>query len=148
MKCEIQNACNAEHVPSDGLINTWVNAALIASSVDDKSITIRVISRDESRSLNHAFRHIDKPTNVLSFADDPFPGETSDYFGDIAICMDVVVFEAADLGISLDAHFAHMVVHGVLHLLGYDHINEADSLVMESLETQVLAKVGFDNPYE
>jgi probable rRNA maturation factor len=100
------------------------------------------------RSLNSQYRNQDKPTNVLSFpADLPAELELPD-LGDIIICAEIVEQEAATQKKSLKSHWAHMTVHGILHLLGYDHINDSDATKMEALETQILLKLGFIAPYE
>lgn len=131
--------------PSSELIEHWASSALQGA---DKSVTIRVVSIDEIHSLNKQFRHKDKPTNVLSF---PFDGPDFDgesFIGDIAICSQVVQTEAKEQSKEFQAHFAHMVVHGVLHLLGYDHVESNEAEKMESLETEILGKLGFEPPYK
>ena len=103
----------------------------------------------EVRQLNADWRGKDKPTNVLSFPFEPPPGARGRrYLGDLAICAPVVEREAAEQGKAPEAHWAHLVVHGVLHLLGYDHLDEAMALVMETLETRILGDLGFPPPYE
>jgi probable rRNA maturation factor len=101
----------------------------------------------EQRILNRDWRGIDKTTNVLSFPQiEPF-GPVSGLLGDIILARETLVKEADEQGVSLDDHFTHLVVHGFLHLLGYDHVEDADALVMEGLETQVLASLGVADPY-
>lgn len=104
--------------------------------------TIKWCDDTEIRELNHQFRGQDKPTNVLSF-----PDGVDGYLGDIAISLETIKREAIEQQKSPDDHLAHMVVHGVLHLLGYDHENDADATEMETLEINILAKMGIDNPY-
>ena len=115
------------------------------------SLTIRIVGMAESRALNRTWRSKDRPTNVLSFpglgADSEPAVEDMLPLGDLAICAPVVAREAREQDKSLQAHWAHMVVHGVLHLLGYDHENDREATVMEGAETQVLARFGFANPY-
>lgn len=122
------------------------------------ALTIRVVGAAESRRLNRTWRNKDKPTNVLSFPAAPlspgvtgepprFPVEEFSELGDLAICAPVVAREALEQGKSLQAHWAHMVVHGVLHLLGYDHENDHDAEVMEARETKILAQFGYLDPY-
>ena len=114
----------------------------------EAEITLRVVDSLESQSLNHHYRGKDKPTNVLSFpftnpAPIPLP-----LLGDLVICQAVVIQEAEEQGKSVQAHWAHMVVHGLLHLLGYDHIEDADAEIMETLECKILAKLGYPDPYQ
>ena len=109
-------------------------------------VCVRVVDETESRTLNRRYRGKDKPTNVLSFpADIELP--EGRVWGDIVICAPVVAAEAEAQGKALEAHFAHMVVHGVLHLLGYDHESGADAETMESLETEILGRFGIGDPY-
>jgi probable rRNA maturation factor len=115
------------------------------------SLTIRVVGRAESRALNRTWRGKDRPTNVLSFPGlgaDPAPVvEDTLPLGDLAICAPIVAREAREQDKTPQAHWAHMVVHGVLHLLGYDHEHDREADVMEGAETQILARCGFANPY-
>lgn len=113
-------------------------------------LTIRIVNPEEIRQLNYQYRQKDKPTNVLSF-----PCELPQHielptplFGDIIICNEVIKKEAASQDKSYRAHFAHIVVHGVLHLLGFDHIREEDAQIMEPHEINILNQLGFSNPYE
>ena len=105
--------------------------------------TIKWCDDHEIRELNHQFRGIDKPTNVLSFPD----GEAG-YLGDIAISLETIEREAAEQGKDSEDHLVHMVVHGILHLLGYDHENEEEAEAMEALEIIILSNLGIDNPYQ
>ncbi|MEM7209852.1 MAG: rRNA maturation RNase YbeY [Pseudomonadota bacterium] len=134
------------HVPDESSITRW------AQSVFDKShrgeLTVRLVSESESCALNKQYRGLNKSTNVLSFPADWASDDGGEYFGDLAICADVVARESRDQGKSTTAHWAHMVVHGVLHLLGYDHQSNDEAVEMESREIGLLAGLGFDNPYE
>ncbi len=105
---------------------------------------IRVVDQEESQELNQGYRGKNKPTNVLSFSYE----DIDDYLGDLVICLPVVLHEAQEQGKSVADHFAHMVVHGTLHLLGYDHENDAEADQMESLERDILNELGIANPYE
>lgn len=131
----VQFATRRTGVPHARSFARWANAAL-AGGRELSELTIRVVGSAESRRLNRQFRGKDKPTNVLSFDG-----------GDLAICAPVVAREAREQGKLPSAHWAHMVVHGVLHLLGYDHQNDRDARRMETLETRILAQLGMPNPY-
>lgn len=126
--------------PSAVLLKRWANAALPKKS--SLELTIRIVTKKEMTKLNETFRLKKGPTNVLSF---PFE---KPYLGDIVICSEVVKKEARDQNKSLTAHFAHMVIHGTLHLLGYDHVKEKDAVKMEKLEIKILKNLGFPNPYK
>jgi probable rRNA maturation factor len=106
------------------------------------------VDEEESRSLNRDYRGKDRPTNVLSFPSSAPAFVGTDLLGDLVICVPVVRREAVEQGKGERAHWAHMVVHGVLHLLGHDHQNSAERLVMERLEKEILASLGFPDPYE
>lgn len=124
----------------------WADVALEGRR-EEAELLIRIVDAAEITELNKTYRGIDKATNVLSFPFDvPAPVE-SDLLGDIIICASVVQREAGELNQSEDMHWAHMVVHGVLHLLGYDHLNDEQAEVMESLEIQILKQLGYPNPY-
>ncbi len=140
-----QSACAACDLPSQPRLRRWVAAALDGRA-PPADITVRVVDETESRSLNRDYRGVDRPTNVLSFGYDPPPGGPT-LVGDLVICAAVVAREAAAQGKAAEAHWAHLVVHGTLHLLGYDHQNEDDARVMETLEAQILAKLGIPDPY-
>ncbi|MDY4280090.1 MAG: rRNA maturation RNase YbeY [[Pasteurella] mairii] len=137
---------NIENLPSEGQIQQWANAAVRAQTMEPE-ITVRIVDEAESHQLNLTYRGKDKPTNVLSF---PFecPDEVElPLLGDLIICRQVVEQEAQEQGKPLMAHWAHMVVHGCLHLLGYDHIEDAEAEEMESLETEIMTGLGFEDPY-
>lgn len=110
-------------------------------------LSIVLLDDAEQQVLNRDWRQIDKPTNVLSFPQiEPF-GPVMGILGDITLARETLEREAADLGKSFTDHFTHLVVHGFLHILGYDHIDDDEALVMEGLETQILASLGIDDPY-
>ena len=116
---------------------------------DRAELSIRLVDQAEGAILNGRFRGRRGPTNVLSFPFEPLPGlEDCDLIGDLVICAPVVAREAAEQGKSLQAHWAHMLVHGVLHLLGYDHLDAAHAAQMEGLETRIIRRLGFPAPYE
>lgn len=149
MQLDLQFAVDAD-LPTEQQFQAWVKAAL-SDRRQNAELTIRVVDADEMIRLNRDYRHKDKLTNVLSFPFEMPVGieddETGDLLGDIIICAGVVEQEAREQGKSTEAHWAHMVTHGVLHLLGYDHIEAAEADEMEALETQILGAQGYDNPY-
>ncbi|MFZ7108832.1 rRNA maturation RNase YbeY [Avibacterium avium] len=137
---------NSENLPTEQQFQQWATAAVQAENLQPE-ITIRVVDEAEIQSLNATYRGKDYPTNVLSF---PFecPEEVElPLLGDLVICRQVVEREAQEQGKPLMAHWAHMVVHGCLHLLGYDHIEDAEAEEMESLETEIMQDLGFADPY-
>ncbi|OLV21500.1 rRNA maturation RNase YbeY [Haemophilus influenzae] len=137
---------NIEGLPTEEQIVQWATAA-IQPEGNEVEMTVRIVDEAESHELNLTYRGKDRPTNVLSF---PFecPDEVElPLLGDLVICRQVVEREAAEQEKPLMAHWAHMVVHGGLHLLGYDHIEDDEAEEMESLETQIMQGLGFDDPY-
>lgn len=134
-----------------GLPNTEDFQLWLGSSVTkfqpQAEVTVRIVDEQESHQLNSDYRGKDKPTNVLSFPFEAPPGMDIDLLGDLIICRQVVEREAIEQNKPLMAHWAHMVVHGSLHLLGYDHIEDDEAEEMESLETEIMQEMGFDDPY-
>jgi probable rRNA maturation factor len=126
----------------------WVEAALKgAKRRNPAELAIRIVDTDEGRSLNRDYRGKDYATNVLSFPAEFPPGMDFPLIGDLAICAPVVLREAAEQGKAARDHWAHMTIHGVLHLLGYDHLVEQEAELMEALETRILAGLGIADPY-
>ena len=125
----------------------WVRAALAGRRGGRVEVNIALFGPRDARRLNRDWRQKDYATNVLSFPYRPEPGEKSVLIGDLAICPAVVAREAKEQGKRVRDHFAHLTVHGVLHLLGYDHENERDALEMEAIERKALAKLGVSDPY-
>lgn len=138
---------DAQGVPDQALFQRWV-AQVLAGNRDEAELTIRVVDAEEGAELNQAYRHKHGPTNVLSFPFENPPGVVLPLLGDLVICAPVVLREAVEQGKPAESHWAHMVVHGVLHLLGYDHIEESDAEAMEALEIRLLAGLGYANPYQ
>lgn len=144
---DLQIACKDSATPPAESFQLWAESALTRYKKPFE-LTIRLVNGEESRQLNHQYRGKNKPTNVLSFPFELPEGIELDLLGDLIICVDVVNQEAAEQGKSLDAHWAHMVVHGCLHLLGYDHVNDDEAEEMEALESQIITTLGFSAPYE
>ncbi|WP_328985095.1 rRNA maturation RNase YbeY [Thiorhodovibrio winogradskyi] len=147
---DLQCATLAE-VPSQEDFEHWVSAALAAgrSAPAATEMTIRLVDEAESAALNRTYRGRTGPTNVLSFPFELPPGApATGLLGDLVICAPLVLAEAADQGKSPRAHWAHMVVHGTLHLLGHDHQDDDQASAMEALETRIITSFGFENPYE
>ena len=147
MLLDLQIACEGVELPSEAQFEQWTAAALLPEHSEDE-LTIRVVDNDESQALNSDYRGKDKPTNVLSFPADLPPGVELNLLGDIVICAPVVVAEAKEQSKPPVAHWAHMVVHGVLHLQGYDHIEDDQAEQMEALEIEILQRLGFTDPYQ
>ncbi len=137
---------NEQDLPQAADIQRWLDAAILPSQ-EIGEVTVRIVDEAESQSLNRDYRGKDKPTNVLSFPFEAPPGIELELLGDLVICRQVVEKEANEQQKPLQAHWAHMVVHGSLHLLGYDHIEDDEALEMESLETQIMQNLGFEDPY-
>ena len=135
----IQRASRAAHIPSDRLLRRWAGAVLAGPA----AVTLRFVARAEAQRLNREFRGKDYATNVLSFPS----GGGAALEGDVVICAPVVASEARLQGKAVAAHYAHLVVHGLLHLQGLDHERDADAKRMERRERAVLAALGFDDPY-
>ena len=145
IEVDVQNATAFEPLPEQAQFSHWVVTALQGKA--DAELTLRLVDRQESRDLNARFRGKDKPTNVLSFPAELPPGLGIPLLGDIVICAPLVGEEAESQGKSLQSHWAHLVIHGVLHLLGYDHQEEREAVEMEAIEVDLLASLGFGNPY-
>lgn len=143
---EVQYALDDSDVPSQQDLRHWTLAALqpLQRPVE---LVIRIVDETESRQLNSRYRGIDKPTNVLSFPFEAPPAVTSSHLGDLVICAPVVRKEAGEQHKPEPHHWAHMVVHGVLHLRGYDHQSDEDASAMETLEQRVLEQLGVPDPY-
>lgn len=146
----IQHTVPKNCMPLRSHLKTWAKAVL-ASQTSPLEVTLRIVDSDEMTTLNSRYRHKQGPTNVLSFPNDEDEINIDDlthrFLGDIVICAEVVNQEALDQHKSNQAHWAHMVIHGVLHLLGYDHVEESDAHLMEETEINILKRLGFPNPY-
>ncbi len=151
---DIQVACDAEGIPSEATIHAWVEAAVEASGPEHRDpveVAIRVVDAEDIRTLNRIYREQDKPTNVLSFPAgniDGLPDDAPRLLGDVVICAPVVAREAAEQDKRLEDHWGHMLVHGTLHLLGFDHDSDAEAAEMEALEAKILASKNVTDPYK
>lgn len=145
---DLQIACSTEQLPEPHDFQVWLDAALAEQKNEPQEITVRIVSEQESQTLNQQYRGKDKPTNVLSFPFEAPPGISMNLLGDLVICADIVKAEASAQNKALLDHWAHMVIHGTLHLLGYDHENDTDADLMEQLEINLLAKLEIDDPYQ
>jgi probable rRNA maturation factor len=143
---DLQLASTADNLPSEAQVQQWLDAAILPFQAEAE-VTVRIVDTAESQQLNFDYRSKDKPTNVLSFPFQCPPGIELPLLGDLVICAPVVAAEAAEQHKSLQAHWAHMVIHGCLHLLGFDHINDDDAEQMEAEEVTILQQLGINNPY-
>lgn len=143
---DIQYAMSAAGMPAEERLRTWVRLAL-GDRAKSAELSVRVVDEAEITALNSRYRGKDYPTNVLSFPYEGMPGVESALLGDVVICAPVVAREAVEQGKPSEAHWAHMAIHGALHLLGYDHYEAGEAERMEALETRLLAKLGFADPY-
>jgi len=147
MTVEVQMASELSGLPMEKDIERWAEAVSRRLGSSGGEVCIRVVDADEGQALNARFRGVDKATNVLSFAGEIDVPELT-LLGDIVICAPVVLQEAETQHKRVRDHFAHMVVHGMLHLHGYDHLEEEEAQVMENLEAEVLAGFGIAGPYQ
>ena len=142
---DLQNEGKWAGVPDLQLLSRWVKAAL-QKDYDNLQQTIRVVGRSESQTLNTRFRGKSAPTNILSFPAE-IPYLDYQYLGDLVICAPLVIQEANQQGKLVDAHWAHLIVHGMLHLQGFQHDNDDQTDKMEALEIGILSTLGYRNPY-
>ncbi|MGR8931521.1 MAG: rRNA maturation RNase YbeY [Gammaproteobacteria bacterium] len=144
---DLQIATESSNYPSEQQFQQWIDKVLSDNSHDNE-VVIRLVDEAESAELNQQYRHKTGPTNVLSFPFEAPEGFEMDLLGDLVICVPVIVKEAAEQNKLLEHHWAHITIHGVLHLLGYDHIEEADAEEMEALEIKLLNMLNIANPYQ
>jgi probable rRNA maturation factor len=144
---EVQFAAAQAVTPAPAKIRRWARSAL-ADIPRHTELVIRIVGEAESADLNGRYRGGSGPTDVLSFPYEEMPGVESDLLGDIVICAPLVLREAREQGKTPDSHWAHMVVHGILHLLGYDHLDESQACIMEEQERRILARMGYGDPYD
>ncbi|MCZ6718142.1 MAG: rRNA maturation RNase YbeY [Gammaproteobacteria bacterium] len=147
VEVDVQYAVMADGVPSVSDIETWIGA-VVRGRRENVQLTVRIVDEEEGTELNERWRQARGPTNVLSFPSEGLEAITPDLLGDVVICAPVVESEAREQGKSLTAHWTHMVIHGTLHLLGFDHVDEDHAREMELLEAQILKELGYSDPYE
>ncbi len=147
MALEVQYATSEGDLPSEQDLQAWATAAVDGRSART-ALLIRLVDEAESAALNRQYRGKSGATNILSFPFRPPPPAESDLLGDLVICAPVVSAQAATQGKTARAHWAHMVVHGILHLFGYDHQQPAEAVEMEGMEIEILARLGFSDPYQ
>ena len=143
----IQSVTDSNMIPSEENIKQWIYSAINELS-ETKELTVRIVDEAESAELNQSWRNKAGPTNVLSFPYDDNGFEHSNLLGDLVICAPILEQEAKQQNKALEAHWAHIIIHGSLHLLGYDHINSTDAEIMESKEKIIMANLGYDDPYQ
>lgn len=147
---DLQNALEKDvKLPEIGTFEKWAYEALtIGGRKEDCELTIRFVESKEIQELNASYRNINKPTNILSFPFECPVGITLPLLGDLIVCYEVLEKEATAQNKTLEEHLAHLIVHGCLHLLGYDHIEDEDAKIMEPLEVKAVELLGYENPYK
>ena len=151
---DVQVACDDAGIPNEDIIQSWIGHAVSGSDAlppGDVEVAVRIVDAEEIRTLNHLYRQKDKATNVLSFPAgevDGLPPQKTLMLGDLVVCASVVADEAAAQGKRLADHWGHMLVHGSLHLLGFDHETDAEAAKMEAIEVSLLGVKGVADPYE
>lgn len=146
IELELQIASSIKTLPHPSQFREWVSVALW-QRIDTAELTIRIVDEEEMIQLNEQYRHKTGPTNVLSFPYEPIPGIVSRCLGDIVICAPIIEQESQRSDKPLLSHWALMVIHGTLHLMGYDHQTEEETADMQGLETEILLQLGFPPPY-
>ena len=150
IELDYQNACSIGKIPSEQQCIDWLEQFLTEFQ-EASELTVRIVDEEESQALNLEYRGKNYPTNVLSFPFEVPPHITEEMefplLGDLVICAQVVNREALEQNKTFEAHWAHMLLHGCLHLLGYDHIEDIEAEQMEAIEIEILEKIGFPNPY-
>ena len=145
---DLQIACQTADIPSEKEIQRCLDSVLQAQQLGEQEITVRIVDIAESQQLNHQYRGKNSATNVLSFPFEAPPGMSMNLLGDLVICADIVKREASQQNKQELHHWAHMLIHGTLHLLGFDHINDDDAERMEELEISILNDLSIDDPYQ
>jgi probable rRNA maturation factor len=146
LELDVSYAARQPWVPSSRQLAKWATAALLPMR-RSMVLSVRVVGQARSRSLNAHYRHKDQPTNVLSFGGAGRAPDGRYFLGELVICASVVAHEALALGKTAESHWAQMTIHGVLHLLGFDHERHTEAVKMAARETQILDRLGFSDPY-
>ena len=146
LKLELQLACSSQEIPDAAIFQNWLDVCFADAA--DATVLVRIVDENESAALNQQFREKAGPTNVLSFSFETPPEISDDHLGDLVICAPVIAAEAKEQGKREADHWAHMLVHGVLHLQGYDHLLETEAKEMEALEIHLLSGLDITNPYK
>ena len=147
VKVSIDNICQyAGFLPSTSDMEQWIR--LCREPNEPLILHVRLVDQDESQSLNATFRKKDKPTNILSFIEASIPGSPADQLGTLVICPEIIEYEYNHADKNAQDHWAHIIIHGTLHLLGYDHENDHDAEIMEAKEIEILKTLGIHNPYQ
>lgn len=144
---DIESNSQSQQVPSTEKIEYWITSALESQQLTAAEVSVYIVDEAESQELNSQYRNKDKPTNVLSFPADLHEEIDIPLLGDLVICAPIVERETQEQGKTLDAHWAHMLVHGTLHLLGFDHIDDAEAEIMEAIETKLITAMNYPDPY-
>jgi probable rRNA maturation factor len=144
---DVQNVSSDPGVPASALIEIWAATAYSKVAEEKAELTVRIVDEDDGRQLNEQYRKQETATNVLSFPFEDPPNVKTDILGDIVACAPVISREAQEQGKTLHAHWAHLIVHGVLHLCGFNHEVNEDAQIMQRLETEIVEHLGFSNPY-
>lgn len=145
---DIESNSQSQLLPAVPELERWISAALQSQQFEEAEVSVYIVDEAEGRELNAQYRGKDYPTNVLSFPADIAEEIGIPLLGDLVICAPVVEREAQEQGKTLPAHWAHMLVHGTLHLVGFDHIDDDEAVIMETLETQIVTGLGYPAPYQ
>ncbi len=145
---DIESNSQSQHIPALPELECWISAALQSQNLETAEVSVYIVDEDESQELNAQYRGKDYPTNVLSFPADIAEEVGVPLLGDLVVCAPVVEREAQAQGKTLQAHWAHMLIHGTLHLVGFDHIDDDEAETMETLETQIVTGLGYPAPYQ
>lgn len=145
---DIENNSQHAQIPPIAELEHWISAALQSQNLEEAEVSVYIVDEDESEELNAQYRGKDYPTNVLSFPADIAEEVGVPLLGDLVVCAPVLEREAQEQGKTLHAHWAHILVHGTLHLIGFDHTDDDEAETMETLETQIITGLGYPAPYQ